>query len=125
VRNLSELPWEEYIPHKKVYIKKLLENEQVTEIYARIDPGGETIPHFHSGTEAFFILRGVGEMITNKQKVTPLKSEDSIQVPGGTYHQVRNLGNEPMYIFSVFIPGFSTQTHSFSEGQSKKEKENV
>jgi quercetin dioxygenase-like cupin family protein len=112
MEKLQNIPWQAYVPHVKVYIKKLFESEHVTEIYAKIEPGGGTIPHFHSGTETLLVLKGEGEIMIGG-KVLPLKTECLIQVPGGTCHRVKNTGSDLLHIFSIFTPGFKKQKHSF------------
>lgn len=112
-RNIKDLEWEVYKPHKNVFIKKVFENNVLTQIYAKIKPGAFTMEHFYSGSELFFILKGQGEMVLNKKKIVKLSRGDSIYVPKKTFHKVINKGKNDLLILSTFSPSFKKQKHNF------------
>lgn len=114
-KNVEEIAWRDYEPHNNVLIRTLFENEEETQIYAKVKPGGATIPHYHSGSELFFVISGNGKITLDAKQEMELRQGDSFFVPPKTLHQVENNRKEDLIIISTFQPAFSKQTHSWQE----------
>src|SRR5262245_32396686 len=75
-----------------------------------IPPGGDIGLEVHPETDQFLRLdagRGRVEMGTSKDRLT-FKKEVSdgwcALVPAGTWHNVTNIGDEPMQVYTVYAP---------------------
>ena len=75
-----------------------------------IPPGGDIGLEVHPETDQFIRLdagRGRVEMGTAKNRLT-MKQEVSdgwcVLVPAGTWHNITNIGKEPMQIYAVYAP---------------------
>jgi mannose-6-phosphate isomerase-like protein (cupin superfamily) len=68
------------------------------------DPGGKTPPNRHQiAIEMFFILKGEGVAICDGKTVN-ISAGDSLLVPPGGIHQIRNTGSGRLYALCVMIP---------------------
>jgi len=73
----------------------------VVEIFS---PGGATPPNTHAhGTEAFLVLRGVGEATAGGRTI-PLRAGSVLAVPPGTEHVIRNTGDGRLYCLTLMVP---------------------
>ncbi|MFK5951094.1 MAG: cupin domain-containing protein [Methylococcales bacterium] len=74
---------------------------------AIIKPGETTLLHRHiKSEEIYFILQGEGEMFLDNE-LLPVCSGDSICIPPGTKHNIKNTGNEDLKIFCCCSPAYS------------------
>jgi len=62
----------------------------VTSPEARAHP-----PHKHDGEEAFYVLKGVGE-VTIENESFKVEAGSSMFLPPGEPHGIRNIGNTPL-----------------------------
>jgi mannose-6-phosphate isomerase-like protein (cupin superfamily) len=68
------------------------------------DPGGKTPPNRHQiAVEMFFILQGEGIAICDGKTVS-IRSGDSLLVPPGGIHELRNTGKGRLYALCVMVP---------------------
>jgi mannose-6-phosphate isomerase-like protein (cupin superfamily) len=68
------------------------------------DPGGKTPPNRHQiAVEMFFILQGEGIAICDGKTVS-IRSGDSLLVPPGGIHEIRNTGKGRLYALCVMVP---------------------
>jgi mannose-6-phosphate isomerase-like protein (cupin superfamily) len=68
------------------------------------DPGGKTPPNRHQiAVEMFFILKGEGIAMCDGKTVN-IRSGDSLLVPPGGIHEIRNTGKGRLYALCVMVP---------------------
>jgi mannose-6-phosphate isomerase-like protein (cupin superfamily) len=68
------------------------------------DPGGKTPPNRHKiAVEMFFILQGEG-IASCDGKTVSIRSGDSLLVPPGGIHEIRNTGKGRLYALCVMVP---------------------
>lgn len=68
------------------------------------DVGGKTPSHRHNAAvEMFYVLKGSGEAVCDG-KIVPLETGDSILIPNSGTHEVRNVGNERLYMLCIMVP---------------------
>ena len=80
-------------------------NQSLAE--AVIPPDFETMPHKHTESEEIYhITEGTGLMTSGKEKIS-VKAGDTIYLPPGTPHQVKNTGNTPLKILCSCSPPYS------------------
>ena len=74
-----------------------------------IPPGSSIGLEKHPETDQFIRLdagKGVAKLGTNKAKLESFEVSDgwSIQVPAGHWHDVENVGDDPMQLYVVYAP---------------------
>lgn len=73
----------------------------VVEIFA---PDGATPPNAHTrAEEAFFVLAGEGVAIADGE-ATPIAAGDTLRVPPGVAHVIRNTGPGKLYCLTLMAP---------------------
>ena len=104
--------WEPYVVHGTrhpgVFVQGLEENDG-TILHARLEEGGYTNPHTHSGIEEITILEGEGHCILNGMP-SPVMKGQTIRIPEGAVHQLLNTGTQPLLVRAAFTPPFHLQT---------------
>lgn len=107
----SEIRWEPYVVqgtrHPGVWISGLAESRG-RELTAKLETGGYTNPHTHSGTETITVLGGLGD-ITIDGVSTSLKAGDRITVAAGSLHSLKNAADEDLLVHAAFEPSFFEQ----------------
>ena len=74
---------------------------------AIIPAGGETLSHRHHHTEELYhITVGAGLMYLGDQQFS-INVGDTVCIPPGTAHNVRNTGNGPLHILCCCSPAYS------------------
>jgi mannose-6-phosphate isomerase-like protein (cupin superfamily) len=74
---------------------------------ATVMPGAETVLHRHRTTEELYhITRGTG-LMTLGDETFEVRHGDTICIPPGTPHRVRNVGNEPLQILCACSPAYA------------------
>ena len=103
--------WEPYIVHGKrhpgVFIRGMQQDDGKV-LQARLEVGGYTNPHLHSGEERITILEGEGECIIDGIR-TSVTAGSTTRIPPRTIHQLRNSGNTPLLVSARFTPPFLQQ----------------
>lgn len=66
-----------------------------------IPPGAETGRHTHPGDEIDYVLEGTGELVMDGHAPLPMKPGASNIIPGGTVHNARNTGTQPLKVWAV------------------------
>ncbi|MFX3618885.1 MAG: cupin domain-containing protein [Sporolactobacillus sp.] len=72
--------------------------------------GGDIGMEIHHGNDQFlYLIDGVGkvEMGKEKDKITlsrEVHPQDAVIVPAETWHNVTNIGDKPMQVFSLYAP---------------------
>jgi mannose-6-phosphate isomerase-like protein (cupin superfamily) len=74
---------------------------------AVVPAGGETTLHLHrTSEELYYVTRGAGIM-TRGTETFDIRRGDTICIPPGTPHRVRNSGSEPLVILCACAPAYS------------------
>jgi mannose-6-phosphate isomerase-like protein (cupin superfamily) len=68
------------------------------------DVGGKTPSNRHDwAVEMFFVLKGEGVALCDG-KIVPLFAGDSLLVPPTGIHEIRNIGQERLYLLCIMVP---------------------
>jgi mannose-6-phosphate isomerase-like protein (cupin superfamily) len=74
---------------------------------ATVPIGGETLLHRHlKSDEIYYILEGDGRMFLGGEEFDAIDG-DTIYIPSGTPHRIRNIGSVPLRIFSFSCPAYA------------------
>ena len=72
--------------------------------YVTLEPRGGQVPwHNQEQEEVYFVVSGVGEMCVGGERET-LRSGEAAYIPPGEYHQITNLGHEPLVLIYCYGP---------------------
>ena len=83
---------------------RLLDRPDLSVIQERIPPGAGEVKHYHKrARQIFFVLSGQLEIELGDHSFQ-LSSGDSIEVPPGTPHQVRNTGYSDASFLVISAP---------------------
>jgi mannose-6-phosphate isomerase-like protein (cupin superfamily) len=94
------------------YTSKMLTGDEMAEHQVininegTLEAGGTTMGTgrgaAHEETEIYYIIEGEGDVVLDDVHV-PVKAEDIIIIPGGTYHWIDNRGsNKPFRLFTLW-----------------------
>lgn len=73
-----------------------------------IEPGGEVGLEVHNGIEQFLRIedgKGLCQMGDSKDNLTferEVEDDDAIFVPAGVWHNIKNTGDKPLKIYSIY-----------------------
>ena len=68
-----------------------------------IAPGGSAGRHTHPGDEISYVLAGEGEILMDGNPPLKIKPGDGFIIPGGTKHDARNTGTQPLKLVGVYV----------------------
>ena len=68
-----------------------------------IAPGGSVGRHTHPGDEISYVIAGEGEILMEGKPPLKIKPGDGFVVPGGTKHDARNTGTQPLKLIAVYV----------------------
>ena len=68
-----------------------------------IAPSGSAGRHTHPGDEISYVLSGEGEILMEGKPPLKVKPGDGFVIPGGTRHDARNTGSEPLRLVGVYV----------------------
>ena len=69
-----------------------------------LKPGEEIGEEAHAGHDQFFrVEKGKGEVVIDGTR-TKIKSDDAIIVPAGARHNVVNIGDKPLKLYTLYGP---------------------
>jgi mannose-6-phosphate isomerase-like protein (cupin superfamily) len=72
--------------------------------YVTLEPGGGQVPwHDHDQEEAYFIVRGTAEACVGRERRV-VTTGQALYVPPRTFHQLTNLGDQPMVMLYAYAP---------------------
>lgn len=97
--------------HPGVFVKGM-QTMRGELLIARIDPGGGTLPHMHSGEERITIIRGNG-LLTRSGKVVAVSAGQIEIIPPDTIHALQNPTEEALEVTAAFSPGLQDQKTRF------------
>lgn len=71
---------------------------------ATLAPNGGQVPwHNHPQEEVYVILEGTGEMCVGDER-RPLSAGQAVYIPSEAYHQLTNVGDEPLQMLYCYAP---------------------
>lgn len=69
-----------------------------------LDPGEEIGEEVHESTDQFFrVEEGKGEVSIDGRS-TQIESDDAIVIPAGARHNIRNIGEKPLKVYTLYAP---------------------
>lgn len=72
--------------------------------YVVLEPGGGQVPwHNHEQEEVYFVLEGHGQMCVGDE-VTELHAGQMVHIPSSAFHQLTNVGDEPLRMVYCYAP---------------------
>ncbi len=72
--------------------------------YVTLEPKGGQVPwHNHDQEEVYFILSGRGEACRGDERAVVTQGQ-AFHVPSGVFHQLTNIGPEPLTMVYVYAP---------------------
>jgi len=89
---------------------------------AIVAPGSSTILHkHHKSEEIYHIIEGVGVMTLGNEE-TEIRTGDTLCIPPGTEHRVKNTGEKPLKILCCCSPAYSHDDTVFAGSSLEKPK---
>lgn len=85
-------------------------NQSLAE--ARVDAGEKTALHLHHTSEELYHVTAGEGLMTLGEREFPIRPGDSVAIPPGTAHCVRNTGDAPLVILCCCNPPYA---HSDTE----------
>jgi mannose-6-phosphate isomerase-like protein (cupin superfamily) len=83
---------------------------------ARIGPGSTTLLHLHRESEEIYhVTGGEGVMFMDGERF-PIKVGDSVCIPPGTPHRVKNTGADELVILCCCAPAYRHEDTELLEG---------
>ena len=69
-----------------------------------LNPGEEIGEEVHESTDQFFrVEEGKGEVSIDGRR-TQIESDDAIVIPAGARHNIRNIGDKPLKVYTLYAP---------------------
>jgi quercetin dioxygenase-like cupin family protein len=59
--------------------------------------------HTHPGEEISYVTEGEGEILMEGKAPLKVKAGDGFVVPGGTKHDARNTGKQPLKLVAIYV----------------------
>jgi mannose-6-phosphate isomerase-like protein (cupin superfamily) len=86
------------------YRNSCIRNQSLAE--AIVPVGATTLPHRHLKTEEiYYLLRGAGRMHLAGE-ICSVGPGDAIAIPPGSWHQIENIGREPLVFLCCCAPPY-------------------
>ena len=102
-------------PGEKVQMIKIAQDDTVSLFVVRQAEGFVVKPHYHkTHTESVYVIKGTAQMLVN-DKWVDIKPGSIHFNPPGKVHSVKNIGNEPLVIISIFSPALKEPDRNFVE----------
>jgi mannose-6-phosphate isomerase-like protein (cupin superfamily) len=74
---------------------------------ATVPPGGETLLHRHRVTEELYHVTAGAGVMTLGDESFDVRAGDTVHIPPGTPHRIRNTGAAPLRILCACTPAYS------------------
>jgi quercetin dioxygenase-like cupin family protein len=104
VFNIKEGDWQPHPTSPGVFVNAILSGEEglgFKNMFVKIIPGGEILPHTHDVTEVFYFISGVGSVLVNGERVDC--GEGAVAAaPAGVEHGVKNNTAQDVYLLANF-----------------------
>ncbi len=102
-------------PVEKIQMIKIAQDDTVSLFVVRQAEGFVVKPHYHkTHTESVYVIKGTAQMLVN-DKWVDIKPGSIHFNPPGKVHSVKNIGNEPLVIISIFTPALKEPDRNFVE----------
>ncbi|CFX14234.1 RmlC-like jelly roll fold [Syntrophomonas zehnderi OL-4] len=109
VFNIEKGEWKPHPSSPGVFVNSMLAGNEgfgFKNMYVKIVPGGEILPHIHDVTEVFYIISGTGSVLVNGQRVD-YSTGTVVAAPAGVEHGVKNNTDQEIYLLANFEAGLS------------------
>ena len=88
----------------KDFRRVLYTGRKMQLVLMALQPGEEIGQEVHAETDQFFrVEKGTGEVVIDGH-VTKIKSDVAIVVPAGARHNIRNTGDKPLKLYTLYAP---------------------
>ena len=95
---------EELTEANKNFRHVLYSGQKLQLVLMALKPGEDIGEEVHTGTDQFFrVEKGKGELVIDG-KVTAIKSDMAIIVPAGARHNIKNTGDRPLKLYTLYAP---------------------
>lgn len=95
---------EELTEDNKDFRRVLYTGRKLQLVLMTLQPGEEIGEESHAGTDQFFrVEKGKGEVVIDG-KATKIKSDMAIIVPAGARHNIKNTGDKPLNLYTLYAP---------------------
>ena len=95
---------EELTEDNKDFRRVLYTGQKLQLVLMTLQPGEEIGGEVHADTDQFFrVEKGKGEVVIDG-KTTKIKSDTAIIIPAGTRHNIKNTGDKPLKIYTLYAP---------------------
>lgn len=72
--------------------------------YVTLEPEGGQVPwHNQEQEEIYFVVEGTGQMCLGEE-IQELKAGEAVYIPPGVFHQLTNIGTEPLIMIYCYGP---------------------
>ena len=72
--------------------------------YVTLEPEGGQVPwHNQEQEEIYFVVEGTGQMCLGEE-IQELKAGEAVFIPPGVFHQLTNIGSEPLTMIYCYGP---------------------
>ena len=95
---------EELTEENSDFRRVLYTGKKLQLVLMAIKPGGEIGEEVHEDRDQFFrVEKGKGEVLIDGNP-SKIKSDDAIIVPAGARHNIRNTGDKPLRLYTLYAP---------------------
>lgn len=74
---------------------------------ATVQPGGQTFMHVHKQSQEIYHITGGSALMNLGDEEIAVEPGDTVLIPAGMSHNVRNTGSEPLKILCCCCPPYS------------------
>lgn len=110
----------DYLTKHNTYYRNVLytcPNKNMQLVLMSLKPGEEIGMEMHDDVNQFFrIEAGLGKVEYNDGKEKEIKADDAIIIPAGMKHNIKNIGNEDLKLYTIYTPA------NHPDGLKQKEK---
>ncbi|MBO8137558.1 MAG: cupin domain-containing protein [Desulfotomaculum sp.] len=102
--NIQEDNWKPHPTSPGVYVQPILSGNEglgFKNMFVKIEPGGEILPHTHDVTEVFYFIEGAGSVLVNGER-KECRAGTVVVAPAGIEHGVKNETREVVYLLANF-----------------------
>ena len=95
---------EELTEENSDFRRVLYTGRKLQLVLMAIEPGGEIGEEVHEDRDQFFrVEKGKGEVLIDGNR-SKIKSDDAIIVPAGARHNIKNTGDKPLRLYTLYGP---------------------
>lgn len=69
-----------------------------------LNPGEEIGEEVHESTDQFFRVEEGKGIVSIDGRDTHIESDDAIVIPAGARHNIRNIGDKPLKLYTLYAP---------------------